>query len=310
MELKHLTGFVAVAEELHFGRAAERLHVAQSPLSQQIKLLERDLGVKLFERTTRSVRLTPAGQALVEPARKLLADASVVRRTVRAAHLGEVGRVSVGFAGASSYAVLPLLTRAVTSQLPGIELVLEGQTYSGEALRRITDGTLDIGFVALPVRRGITARVVRMERLVLAVPDSHPLADRAEVPVRALADEPIVTFPLSRESAVRDAIVQACHDAGFAPRIAQEAPDSYNMLALVGAGVGVAVVVESARNISLEHVVFRPLAGDGVPVLPIALGWRTGNASAALRAVLRVAEEVLPTPSDAPVSAVPSGRGG
>ncbi|MFZ3570845.1 LysR substrate-binding domain-containing protein [Streptomyces sp. BH097] len=303
MELKHLTGFVAVAEELHFGRAAERLHIAQSPLSQQIKLLERDLGVKLFDRTTRTVRLTSAGQALVEPARKLLADATSVRRTVRAAHLGEVGRVSVGFAGASSYAALPLLTRAVTSQLPGIELVLEGQTYSGEALRRVTDGTLDLGFVALPVRRGITARVVRMERLVLALPDSHPLADRAEVPVRALADEPIVTFPLSRESAVRDAMVQACHDAGFAPRIAQEAPDSYNMLALVGAGVGVAVVVESARNIHLEHVVFRPLAGDEVPVLPIALGWRSGNPSAALKAVLRVARDVLPTPDDAPEAA-------
>ncbi|MEB8343359.1 LysR substrate-binding domain-containing protein [Streptomyces endophyticus] len=305
MELKHLTGFVAVAEELHFGRAAERLHIAQSPLSQQIKLLERDLGVKLFDRTTRTVRLTSAGQALVEPARRLLADASAVHRTVRAAHLGEVGRVSVGFAGASSYAALPLLTRAVTSQLPGIELVLEGQTYSGEALRRVTDGTLDIGFVALPVRRGITARVVRMERLVIALPDSHPLADLAEVPVRALADEPIVTFPLSRESAVRDAVVQACHDAGFAPRIAQEAPDSYNMLALVGAGVGVAVVVESARNIHLEHVVFRPLAGDEVPVLPIALGWRSGNPSAALKAVLRVAQDVLPTPGDAPAASEP-----
>ncbi|MEU9357560.1 LysR substrate-binding domain-containing protein [Streptomyces sp. NPDC048301] len=300
MELKHLTGFVAVAEELHFGRAAERLHIAQSPLSQQIRLLERDLGAKLFDRTTRTVRLTPAGQALLDPARRLLADASAVRRTVRAAHLGEVGRVSVGFAGASSYSALPVLTRAVTSRLPGIELVLEGQTYTGEALRRVTEGTLDVGFVALPVRRGITARVVRMERLVLALPDSHRLADRTEVPVGELAGEPIVTFPLARESAVREAMVQACHDAGFAPRIAQEAPDSYNMLALVGAGVGVAVVVESARNIHLEHVVFRPLAGDDVPVLPIALGWRTGNRSVALEAVLRVAEEVLPTPPDAP----------
>ncbi|MEU6118811.1 LysR substrate-binding domain-containing protein [Streptomyces sp. NPDC047117] len=303
MDLKHLTGFVAVAEELHFGRAAERLHIAQSPLSQQIKFLERDLGVKLFDRTTRSVRLTPAGQALVEPAKQLLADASAVRRTVRATHLGEAGRVTVGFAGASSYSALPLLTRAVTSQLPGIELVLEGQTYSGEALRRVADGSLDIGFVALPVRRGITARVVRMERLMLALPDSHPLAERTEVHVSELAGEPIVTFPRSRESAVREAMVQACHDAGFVPRITQEAPDSYNMLALVGAGVGAAVVVESACSIHLEHVVFRPLVGDNVPVLPIALGWRTGNASAALQAVLRVAEDVLPTPQSAPDTA-------
>ncbi|MFG2123474.1 LysR family transcriptional regulator [Streptomyces sp. NPDC048710] len=296
MELRHLSGFVAVAEELHFGRAAERLHIAQSPLSQQIRLLERDLGVTLFERTTRSVRLTAAGQALLEPARHLLAEASAVRRTVQAAHLGEVGRVTIGFAGASSYSVLPVLTRAVTSELPGIELVLEGQTYAGEALGRIAEGSLDVGFVALPVRRGISTRVVRMERLMIALPDSHPLAQRVDVSFADLAHEPFVTFPVSRGSAVRDAMVQACHEAGFAPRIVQEAPDSYNLLALVGAGVGLAVVVESARAIRLEHVVFRPLTGDDVPVLPIALGWRTGNPSAALQAVLRVAERVLPTP--------------
>ncbi|MGW1888843.1 LysR substrate-binding domain-containing protein [Streptomyces sp. NPDC002004] len=298
MELRHLSGFVAVAEELHFGRAAERLHMAQSPLSQQIKLLERDLGVRLFDRTTRSVRLTAAGRALLEPARHLLAEASAVRRSVQAAHLGEVGRVTVGFGGASGYSALPVLTRAVTSELPGIELVLEGQIFTGEALARIMDGSLDLGVAALPVRRGIQARVVRREHLTVALPDSHPLADRAEVHIADLAHERIVGFPVQRGSAVREAMVQACHDAGFAPRIVQEAPDSYNLLALVGAGVGVAVVVESARSIHLEHVVFRPLTGDDVPVLPIALAWRAGNRSAALAAVLRVAEEVLPTPAD------------
>ncbi|XVQ06805.1 LysR substrate-binding domain-containing protein [Spirillospora sp. CA-255316] len=298
MELRHLAGFVAVAEELHFGRAAERLHIAQSPLSQQIRLLERDLGVKLFDRTTRSVRLTAAGRALLEPARHLLAEASAVRRTVQAAHLGEVGRVTLGFAGASSYSALPVLARTVTSELPGIELVLEGQTYAGEALGRIADGSLDLGFVALPVRRGISARVVRLERLLLALPDGHPLADRAEVTFAELAQEPFVTFPISRGSAVREAMFQACHEAGFAPRIVQEAPDSYALLALVGAGVGLAVVVESARDIHLEHVVIRPLAGGEVPVLPIALAWRTSDESAALAAVLRVAERVLPTPDD------------
>ncbi|MGW1287725.1 LysR family transcriptional regulator [Streptomyces sp. NPDC002586] len=224
MELRHLSGFVAVAEELHFGRAAERLHIAQSPLSQQIRLLERDLGVTLFERTTRSVRLTAAGQALLEPARHLLAEASAVRRTVQAAHLGEVGRVTIGFAGAGSYAVLPVLTRAVTSELPGIELVLEGQTYAGEALGRIAEGSLDVGFVALPVRRGISTRVVRMEELMVALPDSHPLAQRVDVSFADLAHEPLVTFPVARGSAVRDALVQTCHEAGFAPRIVQEAP--------------------------------------------------------------------------------------
>lgn len=297
MELRHLSGFVAVAEELHFGRAAERLHIAQSPLSQQIRLLERDLGVTLFHRTTRSVRLTAAGQALLQPARNLLADASAVRRTVQSVSLGEAGRVSVGYAGASSYAALPSLTRAVTSELPGVELALQGQVYSGEALGRITDGSLDLGFVSLPVRRGIVSRVVRVERLILALPDSHPLAERPEVEVPALAQESFVTFPASRGSAVREAMVHTCHEAGFAPRITQETPDTYNLLALVGAGVGVALVVESARNIGLQHVVFRPLAGEVAP-LPIALAWRDGNESAALRNVLKVAERVLPTPGE------------
>ncbi|GAA0497648.1 LysR family transcriptional regulator [Streptomyces olivaceiscleroticus] len=297
MELRHLSGFVAVAEELHFGRAAERLHIAQSPLSQQIRLLERDLGATLFDRTTRSVRLTAAGQALLEPARSLLADASAARRTVRAVSLGEAGRVTVGYADAGGYAALPPLARAVTAEFPGIELALQGQVHSGEALDRITDGTLDLGFVPLPVRRGILSRVVRVERLVCALPDTHPLAAREVVDLAELAPERFVTFPAARGSAVRDATVHACRSAGFAPRIAQEAPDSYHLLGLVGAGVGVALVVESARRIRLEQVVFRPLAGEAAP-LPIALAWRADDESAALHNVLKIAERVLPTPTD------------
>ncbi|POX36299.1 LysR family transcriptional regulator [Streptomyces sp. Ru73] len=297
MELRHLTGFVAVAEELHFGRAAERLHIAQSPLSQQIRMLERDLGATLFDRTTRSVRLTAAGQALLGPARSLLADASAARRTVQAVSLGEAGRVTVGYAGAGGCAALPPLARAVAAEFPGIELSLQGQVYSGEALDRITDGTLDLGFVALPVRRGVLSRVVRLERLTVALPDSHPLAGREAVGVAELAQERFVTYPAARGSAVREAAVRACHVAGFAPRISQEAPDTYDLLGLVAAGVGVALVVESARHIRLDHVVFRPLAGGPAP-LPVALAWRAADESAALRNVLKTAERVLPTPGE------------
>ncbi len=295
VELRHLALFVAVAEELHFGRAAARVHMAQSPLSRQIRLLERDLGEVLFERSTRAVRLTPAGEALLEPARRVLAEAAVARRAVRAAGQGEIGRVTVGFAGASGYDAVPRLTRAVTAELPGIELVLLGQTYSGEALARLDEGTLDLGFVAMPVREGISARVVRIERLVVALPDAHPLAERDVVDLTDLASEPFITFPASRGSAVRDAAVQACVRAGFTPLITQEASDAYNLLTLVGAGVGVAIMVESARHIHLEHVMFRQIAGE-VPAMPIALAWRSENPSAALRAVLRVAETALPTP--------------
>jgi DNA-binding transcriptional LysR family regulator len=294
VELRHLEGFVAVAEELHFGRAAARLHMAQPPLSQQIRLLERDLGVTLFERSTRSVRLTAAGQSLLEPARKVLAEAATARRVVQAAKVGVVGRVTIGFAGASGYAALPTLARAVASELPGIELVLRAQTYSGEAIGQLEAGVLDLGFASLTARPGLSMRVVRAEQLVVALPDTHRLAPRARVDLAGLAGERFVTFPAARGSAVRDAMMRACHDAGFTPAVAQEAPDAYSLLTLVGAGVGVALVVESAQAIRLDHVVYRPLRGD-IPALPIALAWRTDNPSAALRSVLLVAEDVLPT---------------
>nr|WP_222131762.1 LysR family transcriptional regulator [Pseudonocardia sp. C8] len=294
--MRQLVAFVAVGEELHFGRAAARLHVAQSPLSRQIRALERRLGTTLFERSTRSVRLTAEGEALLHHARRVLDEVALAERSVRAAGEGAVGRVSIGFAGASSYDVLPRLTRAVTSDLPGVELVLQGQTYSGQALNEVADSELDIGFVAMPVRAGISARVVRLETLTVALPDTHPLAARESVALPELAGESFVSFPAGRGSAVRATADRACFDAGFTPRVAQEVPDSYTLLTLVGAEVGVALVVSSARRIRTDHVVFRPI-GDGAPVMPIALAWRADNPSRAVRAVLSVAERVLPTPT-------------
>ncbi|KQY51607.1 MULTISPECIES: LysR family transcriptional regulator [unclassified Nocardioides] len=294
MELRHLEGFVAVAEELHFGRAAARLHMAQPPLSQQIRLLERDLGATLFERSTRTVRLTPAGESLLGPARDVLAAAAVARRAVRASSLGEVGRVSIGFAGASSYDALPRLAQEVNAQLPGIQLVLRSQIYSGEALGQIASGDLDLGFVALTTRPDLEMRVISNEEIVVALPKAHPLARRKTVDLNALATEPFVTFPASHGSAIHDATTRLCLDAGFTPMVAQEAPDAYNLLTLVGAGVGVALVVGSSQHIQLEHVAFRPLRKKSA-ALPIALAWRASNNSGALREVLRVAEEVLPT---------------
>ncbi|MDQ0381292.1 LysR family transcriptional regulator [Amycolatopsis thermophila] len=298
MELRHLAAFVAVAEELHFGRAATRLHMAQSPLSRQIRLLERDLGLELFDRTTRTVTLTPEGQAFLEPARRTLAEADRARRAAAAARHGALGRVTVGFAGATGNALVPVLTRAVTSSLPGVELVLRGQTYSGTALDKVTDGTLDLSFVALPAPSDLATRVVRDERLLVALPDTHPLAGLDAVPLADLAAEPFVSFPSGGGSAVREAGLRACRDAGIAPRIVQEAPDAYTVLTLVGAEVGVAIMVESSRRIHTDHTVLRPIQGD-VPVLPIALAWRPDNPSRALQAVLAVAEKALPTPDDA-----------
>lgn len=294
MELRHLTGFVAVAEELHFGRAATRLHMSQSPLSQQIRLLERDLGVRLFDRSTRSVSLTAAGEGLLEPARDVLAAAAVARRAATAAGRGEVGRVSIGFAGTSSSVGLPQLTRAVATELPGIELVLQGPFYSAETTTRVADGTLDLAFAVAAGGRGLSARVVQHDRLAVALERSHRLADRTSISLGELADDDFVTLPSERGSEVRELGIRSCLDAGFVPRVAQEAPDSLSLLALVGARLGVALVVETVRAVTPDHVVVVPL-DEPAPALPLSLVWRTTGASSALTAVLEVAERALPT---------------
>ncbi|MGW8380805.1 LysR family transcriptional regulator [Streptomyces sp. ODS28] len=296
MELRHLSAFVAVAEELHFGRAAKRLHMAQPPLSQQIRQLERELGVQLFERSTRSVRLTSAGDAFLGPVRTVLEDLEIAGRVARAAGRGEYGRVSVGFAGASSHSTLPLLTRAVRAAHPGIELVMQGQTYADQALARVADGSLDLGFVRRPADRpGVRTRLIGREELVCALPADHRLARCERIAVADLAGEPFVSFPANAGSSLRACTLRTCEEAGFGPRVVQEAPDSYTILALVAMGVGVTLTLSSCMHIQQTGLVYRPLSGPPV-VLEAALAWRPDNPSAALRAVLDVASRALPSP--------------
>lgn len=301
MELRHLAAFLAVAEELHFGRAAKRLQMAQPPLSQQIRRLEKELGVQLFERNTRSVRLTSAGSP--SSSRCGPCWTTWTRRYGPRARRGRArtGGSASASCGASSHETLPLLTRAVRAAHPGIELVMTGQTYANVALARVADGSLDLGFVRLPVTApGVSCRVIDEEELVCALPVDHPLAARPEIPLDALAGEPFVAFPANTGSTVRDAMTAACEAAGFNPRVVQEAPDSYTILALVAAGVGVTLTVTSVQHIQLSGLVYRPLAGPPIR-RQAALAWRTDNPSAALHAVLAVAERALPTP-DGPVT--------
>ena len=302
MEFKHLVGFLAIAEELHFGRAAARLHMAQPALSQQIRQLEKQLGVELFHRNTRSVTLSEAGHALLQPARQVLADVDIAKR---AAVLGEseiVGRVVIGFAGASSHNALPKLARAVRAERPGIDMILQGQTYSGAALTGINARQIDIGFCRLPVMdTALATRIYGYERLLVALPSDHRLAEKSIIDVADLALEPFVTFPGTQGSAVRDALMRVTMDAGFNPRIIQEAPDSYTILGLVAAGVGVTITVSSVQHIDTPGVVFRDLGGD-VAELVAVLAWRKDNVSPAVLAVLEIAERVLPAPERMPSS--------
>lgn len=240
--------------------------------------------------------MTSAGESFLQPVRTVLDDLDTAVRAAKAAGRGEYGRVSIGFAGASSHETLPLLTRAVRAAHPAIELVMTGQTYANVALARVADGSMDLGFVRLPVTQpGVSHRVIDEEELVCALPSDHPLATRESVPIEVLAGEPFVSFPANTGSTVRDAMVGACEAAGFNPRVVQEAPDSYTILALVAAGVGVTLTVTSVQHIQQNGLVYRPLAGPPIR-RQAALAWRADNPSAALRAVLAVAEDALPTP--------------
>lgn len=294
MDLRQFSAFIAVAEELHFGRAAEKLHVTQPALSQMIRSLERELGVMLFERTTRRVRLTASGEALLEPSRSIQTQLEGAKRIARAAQQGVVGRVRFGFGGSSGYSILSLLAREVARRQPGIELVLRPQTYSGEAATAVRDGLLDLGVISPPAPAGIDVHVIRQERVMLAVPADHELAGRAEVGVAELREQPFISYAPSHGSQVREALMRLSDEAGFLPRIVQEAPDPYSLLALVGATVGIAVVVESSHHIRMDGVSYVRLA-EGGNAFPLAIGWRRNNPSTALSRVVEILRDVLPS---------------
>jgi DNA-binding transcriptional LysR family regulator len=301
MDLRDLEAFVAVAEELHFGRAAARLHVAQPPLSSRISQLERELKLQLFQRSTRSVSLTDSGLRLLDPARRVLSQMTAVRDTAAAIASGDEGRVRIGFAGASSQRALPLLASAVRKAHPGIQLVLQSQTYVFTAFKRLVAGDLDLAFVRLPnVHPELSHRVVEVERLVCALPTGHRLAEQDVVNVQDLVDDEFVSLADDQGSILQSTMVGKCLSAGFQPRIGQMAPDSVTVLALVAAGAGVTITLSSVCQVQSVGIVYRPLAGPGPDHLFLSLGWRTDNPSPALHRVLAVGEVALPTPDDDP----------
>lgn len=293
MDLRGLEAFLVVAEELHFGRAADRLHIAQPALSRTIQSLEKYLGAPLFERTTRRVSLTQTGQALVEPAQTVLQQIDGMLKITRSAVDGEIGNVRVGFAGAAGYAIVSELTRRVAELAPGITMQLNPRTYSQDAARLVAEGELDLAIVSLPTLPDIETHTVQEEGFCLAVPDRHQWANRESVPMQQLEHMDFVSYPASHGSRVRDAMIAMCRGAGFIPNIVQEAPDPYSLLTLVGAGVGIAVVVESSRSTRFDGVQYIDIADEPM-TLPLALAWRGTNPSGALSRVVEIAERARP----------------
>jgi DNA-binding transcriptional LysR family regulator len=292
MELRHLRYFVAVAEELHFGRAAKRLHISQPPLSQQIRLLEQTTGIELFRRDTRSVELTAAGEELLKYARVALAQVEQGIRSARRVHQGEVGRLSVGFITSLSYTYLPWVVREFRQRFPAVEIVLtERETWDQKAA--LLDGRIDLGIMRGPLdTAGIRATPLLREPFVAALPDAHPLAGVAGIELGALARDPFILFPRAIGGSYFETMSALFEEAGFSPVVAQEAVQMHVTVGLVGAGIGVALVPASIQLLPTPGVVYKPLKRCKARA-ELLVAYREDASSPVIRPFCAVASEVI-----------------
>jgi DNA-binding transcriptional LysR family regulator len=288
METRELRYFVAVAEELHFGRAAARLHMSQPPLSQLVRRLESELGLELFVRTRRRVELSPAGGALLGRARAAVAAADEVAALAADVAGGRAGTLDVGFVGSAAFGILPALVRRFREQAPAVRVALH-ELPSARQLAALVEGRLDVGFLrAEPSDPRLRHALLAREPLLAAVPDGHPLSAGDEVAVGDLAGEPWVMFPRADGPPFFDLVVALCRAAGFEPRIEQEAVQMPTILNLVAAGLGVSLVPGSLGAAAPPGAVLRPLAADPARV-PLVLAWVAGREGPALESFLGLA---------------------
>jgi DNA-binding transcriptional LysR family regulator len=293
MRTELLEAFLAVAEERHFGRAAVRLHLGQSPLSQRIRRLEEDVGAQLFDRSTRRVELTAAGDALLVRAPAILTAHAEAADEARRAAAGELGRLHVGFTGSATFSLMPSLVAALVQQLPGVHLDLAGELLTPTQVARLTDGTLDLGLLRPPVHGGgLAVEVVRDEPLVAVLPAGHPLAAEPTVSVADLASEAFISYPLDARSVLHDAVETACLAHGFRPRVTVEVAETATLVSFVASGLGVSLVPASVAALSISGAVYRELADDHAPV-QLALAWRRDDPSPALARALPIIREHL-----------------
>ena len=292
MELRHLRYFIAVAEEAHVTRAAERLGMQQPPLSQQIRALEREFDVQLFRRKPRGVELTDAGRALLVEARAVLAQIDHAFATTRRTARGEQGQISIGFTSSAPFhPFVPRVIRAFREAFPMVSLHLE-ESGTTDLIEHLRNEQIDAAFIRTAVanREGLLLTPLLQEPMVLALPYGHPLAGRANadeaLPLKILAAETFIVYRRHSGPGLYDAILAACHTAGFSPSVGQEAPRIVSTLNLVAAGLGISLVPESLQRMHLDGVVFRPITGAARPAAPLILASRRGEASAAVRQLL------------------------
>jgi DNA-binding transcriptional LysR family regulator len=292
VELRWLTAFVTVAEELSFRRAAERLHVAQPAISQQIMNLEKDLGVRLFDRNNRSVRLTDAGDAFLAPCRSVLSALESAELTARNAGTGEYGKIRLGFNAGFTTDHLVTLVRVLRRDHPHLELVIDTSRRTPDIVKMIKDEELDIGLVGGPTKgSGLERRRISATRLHVVLPETHPLVKSVAVPVRALATEHLILLESTPGWSIRRMTEDALERAGVSPIDITTVADGLTMLAFVAADIGIGFSSLNAAALIPKNLTMVPLA-DGTDVTT-SLVWKSGKETPAMRTVIDAVDRHL-----------------
>ncbi|MBV9847094.1 MAG: LysR family transcriptional regulator [Kutzneria sp.] len=291
LELRPLRSFIVVATELHFSRAAERLHVSQSALSQQIRTLEDNIGAVLFSRTSRMVELTPAGEALLEAAPRVLFEADRATERVRQAADGISGVLMIGAVRTALTSIAPQIMRAIRLEFPDLRLEVT-QMDTAAQLMAVADRRLDVGLVreASP-HPSLRLEQLVSEPLVAVLPGDHPLAGRHHIRLEDLAEEPFVMWPRPLGPDFFDIVISYCRDHGFSPRVVAEGADIETQLGLVASGMGVSLQPMYYANLRMVGVSFLPLAGSA-PMISLQVVWRRSDQSAAVRRFVKAARAI------------------
>ncbi len=294
MELRHLRYFVAVADELSFSRAAERLQIAQPPLSQQIQALEAELGVQLFNRDKRPIQLTQAGQAFLEEARSTLTNLEQAIRKTQRIDQGELGHLTVGFTSSMANGVLPDVLRIFRQQYPETDLILR-EASSGSQIQGLRDHQTDIIFAyrapALIEAKDLEVTLLSQETLVAVLPQHHPLATQSTISLLDLAKEDFVMPLRPVVFGLSEQIYALCAQAGFVPQVAQEAIFMVTILGLVAGEMGVSILPSSVQNLRREGVTYRPIQEEA-SANPLTIVRRQEHASLILQKFIDIAKNV------------------
>ena len=296
-DLNQLRCFVAVAEELHFGRAAARLNMTQPPLSRQIQVLEHIIDATLLERTSRSVRLTPAGRSFLPEALRILKLAESASQVARRIALGKTGSLKIGYTAAAAYGFLPELIGACRARLPEVDFSLK-EMVSGDQLEALASGQIDAGLLRPPIARPeLATRRVVAEPLMAAIPKKHPLATAATISIKDFDNQPFVMYSPYESRYFHDLLVALFTRADVLPRYVQHISQIHSILAMVRAGLGVAIVPEAAASLRIADVRMRPLKLRPPAPVELFLVWRRDHENPLLPSLVDIAGELASTGS-------------